>query len=201
MNLKEYITSGVLESYCLGLVSEQEQFQIEKLAASHPEVQMEIDSIYNSFEQVAAAGAVAPPPAVKNNLMLRIYEMESGVGKKYPPLIKVNSTAKEFSDWLAVNPITNPERDTFENLHTYDLPSTDEVTNFAVWAKQGHDDEEHNDFLEYIVILKGSCDMYMNGVRNHFNEGEIIRIPKDCNHYAVITSEEPMVAIVQRVAA
>ena len=133
--------------------------------------------------------------------MLRIYEIESGAGKKYPPLIKENTTVNDFSNWLAVNPIPTPEVHTFENLHTHDLPSTDEVTNFAVWAKSGHDDEEHNDFLEYIVILKGSCDMYMNGVRNHFNAGEIIRIPKDCNHHAVITSEEPMIAIVQRVAA
>jgi len=201
LNTQEILSSGIIESYCLGLVSQEEQREIETLALEHPEIRSEIDKVNYSLELLVSEDAIAPPPSVKNKLMLQIYDLESGTGKKFPPLIKENTTVQDFRDWLTPELLMQPELDSYENLHTQDLPTTEHVTNFAVWAKQGHDDEDHNDFLEYIVILKGSCDMIMDGVRHHFKEGEIIRIPKDCVHHAEITSEEPMVAIVQRVAA
>lgn len=187
--------------YCLDLISEQERKEVNSLRKEYPEIEKEIDSICQSLEKKAALQAVQPPVKLKQNLMLRIYDLESGEGKKYPPLIRENSSAKQFSDWLQHNEVTYPDKSSYENISMHELPSIEQVTNFMVWVKQGHDEEEHNDFKEYIVILEGSCDMYFNDEKKHYNAGDIIVIDKNIRHHAVITSKEPMIAIVQRVAA
>jgi mannose-6-phosphate isomerase-like protein (cupin superfamily) len=121
----------------------------------------------------------------------------AGAGKEYPPLILERTGTGEFRQWMKEITIPTPA-EPFDNLSFYDLPSTDAVTNFMVWVKNGHDEEEHNNFREFVVILEGHCDMYMNGEKKHFTAGEIICIPPFVPHHAVITSGEPMVAIVQR---
>ena len=40
--------------------------------------------------------------------------------------------------------------------------------------------------------------MYFNEVKTHYHTGDIIVIPPGIPHTAVITSDEPMVAVVQR---
>ena len=96
-----------------------------------------------------------------------------------------------------LTPVQYPADD-FDNLHVVGLPSTNEIINFAVWAKQGHEEEMHDDRNEYLAILDGSCDMYMNGVKTSYKKGDIITIKTGISHYAVITSAQPMFALVQR---
>ena len=197
MNLANYIASGILDSYSIGQLSNAERAEVGQYAKLYPEIGIELKRIHDSLEFYAIANGLAPHASVKTKLMLGIYEQQCGTGKKYPPLIKENIRAANFKDWLAGITITQPA-ESFDNLTTFDLPSTETVTNFMVWAKQGHDEEEHDSFNEYIVILKGHCDMYFGGDKKHYNTGDIIFIPPYIPHTAVITSDEPMVAVVQR---
>lgn len=163
----------------------------------YPEVKKELDTISRSLESYAIDNPVAPSGSIKNKLLLKIYETDCGPGKQYPPIVKENDNISEFREWLQAVKIPLPQ-EPFDNLFVHDLPSTEAVTNFIVWAKKGHEEEEHNDFDEFIVILEGHCDMFMNGEKKHYKEGEIIRIPPFTSHYAVITSDKPMMALVQR---
>lgn len=197
MNVANYIASGILDSYSMGQLSDAERAEVEQYAKSNPEIGTELKRIYDSLEFYAMAKGLPPHASVKIKLMLGIYEQQCGAGKKFPPLIKDNIRAADFKNWLASITITEPA-EPFDNLASFDLPSTEEVTNFVVWAKQGHEEEEHDLFNEYIVILKGHCDMYFRGEKKHYNTGDIIFIPPFIPHTAVITSAEPMVAVVQR---
>ncbi len=197
MDITAYIASGILESYCLGQVTEQQRAEVEQYAAEYPEIKAELKQISDSLEFYSMQNSKAPDASVKIKLLLKIYEQESGAGKKYPPLIRETTTASDFTNWLKDIDIEEPAA-AFDNLAAFDLPSTETVTNFIVWAKQGHEEEMHTEFNEFIVILKGHCDMYFNDVKTHYNTGEIIVIPPGIPHHAVITSEEPMFAVVQR---
>ncbi|MEO6254083.1 MAG: cupin domain-containing protein [Ferruginibacter sp.] len=197
MDIAAYIASGILESYCLGQVTEQQRAEVEQYADEFPEIRAELKQISDSLEFYSNENSKAPHASVKTKLLLKIYEQESGAGKKYPPLIKEKIAAADFTKWLLDIAIEEPLPG-FDNLATFDLPSTETVTNFMVWAKQGHEEEMHTAFNEFIVILNGHCDMYFNGVKTHYNSGDIIVIPPDIPHTAVITSMEPMVAVVQR---
>ncbi len=199
MNTNVYIASGILESYCLGLVTKAERVEVEQYVKQYPEIREELAEINDSLVMYAFEKGMEPAASVKTKVLLRVYEQQCGAGKIYPPLIKENTDAGDLKKWIDINKITEPAAP-FDNLTTADLPSTEVVTNFIVWAKKGHEEEEHNAYYEFIVILKGHCDMYFGATKKHYNTGDIIIIPPHIPHSAVITSEEPMVALVQRQA-
>ena len=47
MDIKAYITSGILEDYCLGVLSDAESVQVQKMAAVYPEIKKEIKAFQN----------------------------------------------------------------------------------------------------------------------------------------------------------
>lgn len=197
MDINAYIASGILEAYSMGKLTQGERAEVEANAAAYPAIRTELDAINDSIEFYAVENSIAPGASVKTKLLLKIYEQQSGEGKAYPPLVTENTLAKDFENWLAGIKIHLPP-EPFDNIASFDLPSTDTVINFLVWAKKGHEEEVHDEYNEFIVILKGHCDMYFNGIKTHYDTGEIIVIPPDIPHYAVVTSDEPMFAVVQR---
>jgi anti-sigma-K factor RskA len=79
VNIEEYISSGVLESYVLGELSESEIKEVEQMAANHPEIKEEIRLIEDSFEKLAFKTALEPNAGVKEKLMAAIEEEETPV--------------------------------------------------------------------------------------------------------------------------
>ncbi|HMI79829.1 MAG TPA: hypothetical protein VK484_13615, partial [Ferruginibacter sp.] len=167
MNIKDYIASGILEAYCLGFVTEREREEVEHNAVRHLAIKEELMAISDSLERYAVKKGMQPKTTVKTKLLLLFYEDQAGPGKKYPPLIKKDVTVEDFRKWLSENGpggyrIDEPA-EAYDNLASVELPSTETVTNFMVWAKKGHEEEMHTSFNEFIVILKGHCDMYFDG--------------------------------------
>lgn len=197
MDSKAYIQSGMLEQYCLGLLSGAENVEVQHYAARYADIKQEIDRIADAIDCYARSNPVHPKDSIRMKVLLAAYQSMAGAGKEFPPLIADSTVTDEFRQWMKGITVPAPS-DPFDNLTSFDLPSTESVTNFMVWVKNGHDEEEHSNFREFIVILEGDCDMYMNGEKKHFTAGEIICIPPFVPHRAVITSEERMVAIVQR---
>lgn len=74
MNIEEYISSGVLESYVLGELSENEIQEVEQMASKHREIKEEINLIERSFEKLAFKTAIKPKADVKRKLMVALEE-------------------------------------------------------------------------------------------------------------------------------
>lgn len=72
MNIHEYISSGVLEAYALGELSEQERGEVERHLASHAELRTELDQIEATQEKLLQRTAVKPRDAFKAELFARI---------------------------------------------------------------------------------------------------------------------------------
>jgi mannose-6-phosphate isomerase-like protein (cupin superfamily) len=197
MNVKEYIASGIIESFCLGFTTLEETEMLNQMAALHPEVQAEMDKVRISMNTIIKETAIKPRPFVKTVLMNKIYTQQSLVHPEYIPLLHEPVDFERIYESAKVNCLNMPQ-ESFENIYMQDLPSTTEIINFAVWVKKGHEEELHTDRIEYIAILDGSCDMIMNGVKKAYTRGEIITIPTNVLHHAIITSEQPMFALVQR---
>ena len=77
MNLKEYIASGIIESYVMGLASETERAEFEQMCAQHPELVAERRKFEESLETYASEQAVRPPTEVKAKILKAIITMES----------------------------------------------------------------------------------------------------------------------------
>ncbi|AFK03811.1 Anti-sigma-K factor RskA [Emticicia oligotrophica DSM 17448] len=79
MNIKEYIASGIIESYVLGLASTEEVAEIEQLAMQYPEIKAEIRAIEEALESYAFANAQTPPAHLQDQIWSKIVEGNSKV--------------------------------------------------------------------------------------------------------------------------
>jgi len=65
MNIQEYISSGILESYVLGCLSPEEKREVEKYVESYPSIREEIKAIEKALYCYATDHSVAPPAYLK----------------------------------------------------------------------------------------------------------------------------------------
>lgn len=77
MNNKEYISSGILENYVLGLTSDQETQEVEHYAKLYPEVQKEIIAIQKALNKYADKYKQTPPESLKQRVWSKIQEEEN----------------------------------------------------------------------------------------------------------------------------
>lgn len=78
MKIKEYIESGVLESYVLGSASEEEIQQLLQLKKQHPEIQKALLQLETDMETFARHISIPPPPGM-------FEKIESGINALIVP--------------------------------------------------------------------------------------------------------------------
>ncbi|MBA3971078.1 MAG: hypothetical protein H0X46_02860 [Bacteroidetes bacterium] len=76
MNIKDYISSGVIESYVLGQLSDQECAELKVLAKLHPEIKAEIESVEETMMTFASK---TPPAKLKQNILSKLDIKETKV--------------------------------------------------------------------------------------------------------------------------
>ncbi|MGA8852761.1 MAG: anti-sigma factor [Christiangramia sp.] len=57
MDIKEYISSGILELYVYGALTEKESREVSKVLKEHPEVRKEVEEIENALQKLSSAMA------------------------------------------------------------------------------------------------------------------------------------------------
>jgi anti-sigma-K factor RskA len=65
VNVKEYISSGILESYVMGELNPHDQAEVERNIANYPELKEELEAIEQAQEFLLMKTAINPPAAVK----------------------------------------------------------------------------------------------------------------------------------------
>lgn len=93
MNIKEYIESGIIESYVMGLASGPERAEFERLCAEHPELVAARRKFEEKLESYAAENAVPPPPEVKVKVFKAIINMENSTSSRSSGLLKFLAAA------------------------------------------------------------------------------------------------------------
>lgn len=77
MNTEEYISSGIVESYVLGLASDEESREFEKMCSQYPEVLQVRNAFELALEKQALENAITPSTGLK----AKIFETISSEGK------------------------------------------------------------------------------------------------------------------------
>lgn len=88
MNVQEYISSGIVESYVLGLASAEEKMEFENMCIQHPEVLQARINFELVLEKQAMDGIVAPPPALKQAIFSEIRAEAKVVTMQEPVPVK-----------------------------------------------------------------------------------------------------------------
>lgn len=74
MDIKDYISSGIIEAYVMGLASEEEARILDCIQKNNPEVQQAIIDAQNTLEDFASQQAIAPPPNLKSEIWAKITD-------------------------------------------------------------------------------------------------------------------------------
>ncbi|MBK9254516.1 MAG: anti-sigma factor [Saprospiraceae bacterium] len=80
MNVKEYISSGILELYVLGQLSPEEEREVEIMISQYTEVQREIYEISIGLEKYGQLSAIKAPDAITNKLFNNLPAKNTSVG-------------------------------------------------------------------------------------------------------------------------
>ena len=101
MNIQEYISSGIVESYVLGLASPEESREFEDLCSKHPELVEARNNFELALEKQAMQGKLAPPESVKEKIWSTIRETPTANPSK---IVNMNSALPRRSSalgWVA----------------------------------------------------------------------------------------------------
>ncbi|MBD3902984.1 anti-sigma factor [Chryseobacterium sp. Ch-15] len=89
MDSKEYISSGILESYILGFASPEEAGILECVMKNNAEVKAAYEEAQKTFELLATAQAVTPPNDLKSKIWDKIQLEQEVVDEK--PVVSINN--------------------------------------------------------------------------------------------------------------
>lgn len=90
MDIKEYISSGILENYVLNNLSSQGRQEVECMSHIYPEIKQELLQLQENIEKLALEIAKTPPPAVKENILKAIENVKQ-VDKDETKVVSLNS--------------------------------------------------------------------------------------------------------------
>jgi anti-sigma-K factor RskA len=108
MNIREWIDSGIIESYVMGDLSQEETREVEEMAERHPEVKAEIAETEMVLEGLARKAAVKPRSGLKDDLFSRIEttasetktESASTTNTAQPRVVEIRSNSRTWQ-WLS----------------------------------------------------------------------------------------------------
>lgn len=197
MNERTFILSGIIETFCLGFTTEEENKLVAAMAAQYPSIAAELAAVKATLQQTIHQQEINPRPSVKRALMQRVYEQRSFILQEFIPLLHKAVAIARLDEVLKANSVPATMAADVA-LQIIELPSTKDVINLALWVRHKQEEEIHHDFNEYIAVMQGACTMYVDGVPTHYERGEVIVIPPNVLHHSIITSKTPMLALVQR---
>jgi anti-sigma-K factor RskA len=125
VNVEAYISSGILEAYALGELSEHERAEVEKNLALYPELRKELAHIEEAQERFLMNAAIQPRSSVKEKLFEQINAQSSSKVVEFKTAkvdlsvwkfaVAASVTIALISSYLAYN-YWNKWKDTESNL-------------------------------------------------------------------------------------
>ncbi|HEY6975816.1 MAG TPA: cupin domain-containing protein [Chitinophagaceae bacterium] len=195
MDYKEYISTGIIENYCLGTLSDEESKIVEQNALFYPEIQQEIEQYMQVLEQYSLDLAFNHYTKAKkkifqclNNLKL---EYETNINKL--PLLNKYS---DYKNWLQIVKPLLPEKLTDAGFRR-ELKNESGVSQTLIWSAVDCPYEVHYDEDECFIILKGRCRCHIGDTVVEVATGGFLEIPVLKPHDMKIL--EPVLAVVQRI--
>ncbi|WP_308006452.1 anti-sigma factor [uncultured Chryseobacterium sp.] len=105
MNTKEYISSGIIESYILGLASPEEAGILECVMKNNAEVKTAFEEAQKTLEDLATAQAVAPPADLKSKIWNKIQQEQ--IAEEEKPVFSADIPAAKPQEEIRIQGSNN----------------------------------------------------------------------------------------------
>lgn len=80
MNIGDYITSGILEDYCLGLLTVEEERRVETMCHDYPDVAKELQLLQKTLDKYVASDTIWR----RDELRMKVWEAVKKLWKDNP---------------------------------------------------------------------------------------------------------------------
>ena len=108
MNTKEYISSGIIESYILGLASPDEAGILECVMKNNAEVKAAFEEAQKTLEDLATAQAVIPPDDLRTKIWNKIQqEQTSETPEEVAPVVSADIPAAKPQEEIRIQGNSN----------------------------------------------------------------------------------------------
>ena len=99
MDIKTYISSGVIEAYVTGNISPEESSILECVMKNNAEVMQAVFEVQQIFEQLATSQAISPPVHLKDEILKKIdfNRTVEGTGRIVPLKLEKSNKQNNFS--------------------------------------------------------------------------------------------------------
>jgi anti-sigma-K factor RskA len=99
VNIQEYISSGIVESYVLGLADAGERAEFEQLCRKYPELVKAREQFEEQLEKHALANVVKPPAAVRQKVLAAVQEIAAQSTQKIPAMETTTTPVRRMNVW------------------------------------------------------------------------------------------------------
>lgn len=195
--MKEYISSGIIEDYCLGILNEQGRKDVLQQAQLHPEIKHAIDEFMQSLEEYSISSNIAPPATTKQNVMQLLDNLKLEEEKNIHHLPLINKYT-DHKNWLRIVEPVLPET-LNEKMFVKELRNDNEISQTLIWTAIDYPDEVHEDVRECFIILRGECRCYIENEFVELGPGGFLEIPMYAHHNVEVLGTAPVLAVVQRI--
>jgi len=202
MSIDELKSSGLLELYVIGDVTESEKIIVNKAIADFPSLKQEVSEIEKALEAYAQYHAKPVCATTKPMLLATLdYTERINKGEQSISLPSLGPTSKisDFSKWLERPDFQEPQE--YGDMHGKIISADDQRTTMVVWLKYGAPDEIHSDELEKFLVLEGTCDIIIGDHKHSLTAGDYLSIPLHIKHRVEVTSDSACKVILERAAA
>ncbi len=197
MDIQAYIQSGILEEYCLGLLSPQEEVVLLTTCAEHPELQLALGDMQKALMGYTSAHASVPPAGLEEHIWQAINNKtkEQNISLNHLPLIDRYS---DHTKWIEAMAPLLPGDDNTEPIF-HELRNDNGVQQYLVVADADVPGEVHVDECERLLILSGMCECNIGENVVRLGPGGFLEIPLHVLHSIKLMTPR-VTAILQRVA-
>lgn len=105
MNTKEYISSGIIESYILGLASKEEAGILECVMKNNAEVKAAFEEAQKTLEDLATAQSVTPPTDLKSKIWNKIQQEQ--IVEEVKPVVSTDIPAAKPQEEIKIQGNSN----------------------------------------------------------------------------------------------
>lgn len=195
MDVSAYIDSGILQDYCLGLLSDGERAAVDEVCVQYPDVRMELAAVQHAMNVYAEAFRQAPHEALKNQIWQVLENINTEEKKSIDNLPLLNKFS-DYRNWLdMVKPLLPEKLET--PLFLKVIRHDDAVWQCVIWANTDYPDEVHEDVKECFMVLEGECECHIGDRVVRLTAGQYLDIPLHMHHDVRVISPE-VLAVVQR---
>jgi mannose-6-phosphate isomerase-like protein (cupin superfamily) len=191
----ENIEPGIIESYCLGLLSRQECEVIESQALVNTSLKQRIDDFMLSVERFAMVNAIDPGVEVKMKTLRLLENLRLEEERNIHKLPLLNRYS-DYKNWLQIVKPLLPEK-LNQPILTHQLRNDSEISQMVIWTAVDIPNEVHEDVEESFIVLEGSCRCFIEGKVVQLEPGDFLEIPLHSHHNVEALGD--VLAVLQRV--